>query len=228
MSLVSPGRGFPLERITGDVGEMSRWVDRFDRAGAHLGLLRGASARATGLPGMGKAITAVRADAVEAMVWAGQKVALAQRLSQVLSAYARAHDEHASRANALIEEIETAHAHWVGLDEAADRAGRGALAASRGDDTAALHEAEDAAADAIALRKRAEEDLDELWRRYEFHFGKWDEAYDAAVRALVDGQDAPGMTRESSDLLDDLLSADTAAAVLALWLAHPELHEELL
>ncbi len=228
MSLVSPGRGFPLERITGDVGTMSRWVDQFDLVAEHLGMLRGAAARATGLPGMGAAITAARVDAVGVMVWAGPQVALAQRLSRALSAYARAHDEHASKANALIEEIEAAHARWIRLDEAADGAGRAALAASRGDDTTALHEAEDAAADAITARKRAEEDLDELWRTYEFHFGAWDEAYDAAVRALAHGQDTPGMTRESSDLLDDLVAADAPAEVLALWLAHPELQEELI
>ncbi len=228
MTLASPARGYPLERITGDVGEMSLWVDQFDIVAVHLGELRGALARATGLSGVGKAIAAVRTDATGALATIGPDVALAQQLSRVLSAYAQAHDEHAAKANALVEEIENAHAVWADLDAAADEAGRGALAASRGDDRTALHEAEDAAAEAIRARMRAEEDLDDLWRRYEFHYGEWDHAYDTAVRALVFDASAPPTTAESAALIDDLLSADTAAEALALWLAHPELHEELL
>ncbi|WP_067194431.1 hypothetical protein [Microbacterium sp. XT11] len=217
-----------MERIAGDVGTMSRWVDQFDLVAEDLGVLRGASARATGLPGMGSAITAVRTDAMSVLSRAGGHVALAQSLSSVLATYAKAHDEHATKANALVEEIEAAHTLWTQLNSAADVEGRAALAASRGDDRVALQEAEDAAAEAIAARKRAEEDLDDLWRRYEFHFAAWDEAYDTAVRALVHGEETPGMTRESSALIDHLLSADTPAEVLALWSTHPELHEELL
>lgn len=228
MTLASPARGYPLERIVGNVGAMSLWVDQFDVVAVHLGELRGALARATGLSDVGKAIAAVRTEATGALATIGPDVALAQQLSRVLSAYARAHDEHATKANALVEEIETAHAVWAVRDAAADEAGRGALAASRGDDKAALHEAEDAAADAIAARRRAEEDLDDLWRRYEFHYGEWDHAYDTAVRALVLDASAPPTTVESAALIDDLLAADTAAEALALWLAHPELHEELL
>ncbi|MCK2035385.1 hypothetical protein KZC51_04470 [Microbacterium sp. SSW1-49] len=227
MTLFSPRRGYPLERITGDVGTMSRWVDQFTMLAEHLRALRGASARATGLPGMGRAVTAVRADALDILTTIGSHIALAQTVSSVLSAYARSHDEHARRANALIEQIESAHAACAQLGAASDQAGRRARAASEGDDPVAAQLAEDAASDIVSEHRRAEDDLDELWTRYEFHFQAWDEAYDAGVRALV-GETGALSTPEARDLLDEMLSADSPAAVLALWLAHPELQEELI
>ena len=206
---------------------MSLWVFQFDATAEHLSAARGASARATGLPGMGKAVTKLRTDAFEVLSTIGPHVALAQTLSSVLTAYANAHEAHAGKANAMIEEIETAHAAWTVLNAASDHAGRGALAASYGDDPVALQVAEDAAAEAIADREAAEAVLDDLWARYDHHFGAWDEAYDAAVRALMDDSTTLS-SLESRDLLADLLAADAPADVLALWLSHPELQEELL
>lgn len=227
MTLTSPVKGYPLERITGSVDQMSQWVDQFDVVAEHLGAARGASGRATGLPGMGKAVTRLRTDALEVLSTIGPHVALAQMLSSVLTAYANAHEAHAGKANALIEEIETAHAAWEVLNAASDHAGRGALAASYGDDPVALQVAEDAAADAIADREAAEAALDDLWSRYDHHFGAWEEAYDNAVRALL-GDLGTLSSLESRDLLTDLLAANTPEDVLALWLTHPELQEELL
>jgi hypothetical protein len=227
MTLTSPNRGYPLERITGDVGTMSRWVDQFEMLAEHLRALRSASARATGLPGMGQAVSSVRADAVDVLTTIGSHIAIAQMLSSVLAGYAESHDEHARQANALIEEIEAAHAACARLSAASDQAGRSALAAADGEDPIAKQKAEDAASDSITESRRAEEDLDDLWARYEFHFQAWDEAYDAGVRALV-GEAGVLSTPEARDLLDDLLSADTPTTVLALWLAHPELQEELI
>lgn len=227
MTLTSPNRGYPLEQITGDVGTMSRWVDQFEMLADHLRALRGASARATGLPGMGQAVSSVRADAVDVLTTIGSHIAVAQTLASVLSGYAKSHDEHARQTNALIEEIEAAHAACARLRVASDQAGRRARAASDGEDPVAAQRAEDAASESITEHRRAEEDLDDLWAKYEFHFQAWDEAYDAGVRALA-GAAGVLSTLESRDLLDDLLSADTPAAVLALWLAHPELQEELI
>lgn len=227
MTLTSPRRGYPLERIAGDVGTMSGWVDQLEIVAEHLSALRGASARGTGLAGMGQAVSAARADSLAILSVIGPHVAVAQVLSAVLSTYAMAHYAHARAANALIEEIEDAHAACEALTAASDAAGRGVLAAARGDDPVAAQKAEDDAADRIAERRRAEEDLDELWVRYEFHFGAWDEAYDAAVRGLLAERGAV-LTRESRTLLDDLLAADGPEEVRALWLAHPELQEELI
>lgn len=227
MTLTSPVHGYPLERITGSVDQMAQWVGQFDVVAEHLGAARSAAGRATGLPGMGKAVTRLRTDALEVLSTIGPHVALAQTLSSVLTAYANAHEAHASKANALIEEIETAHAAWKVLNAASDHAGRGALAASYGSDPVALQVAEDAAADAIADREAAEAALDDLWARYDHHFGAWEEAYDAAVRGLLGDMGALS-SLESRNLLADLLAADAPADVLALWLSHPELHEELL
>ncbi|WEK61808.1 MAG: hypothetical protein P0Y60_03380 [Candidatus Microbacterium colombiense] len=227
MTLTSPARGYPLEWIAGDAGTMSRWVDQFRMLAEHLRALRGASARATGLAGMGQAVTSVRSDAVEILTTIGSHIALAQTLSSVLSEYARSHDDHARRANALVEEIEAAHAACVRLSVASDEAGRRSDAASDSDDRVAVQESEDAASGLVSEHRRAEHDLEDLWARYEFHFQAWDEAYDAGVRALV-GDAGTLCTLEARDLLDELLAADTPAAVLALWLAHPELQAELI
>lgn len=208
MSLASPNRGYPLEKITGDVGTMSRWVDQFEVVAEHLSALRGAAARTTECAGVGKAVSGARGDAAAILSVIGPDVALAQTLAEALTAYARAHDAHAQKANALIEEIENAHVQHETLGRAADSAGRGALAASRLDDPAALEKAEDEATAQIGARDRAEEELNELWSEYERHFGAWEEAYDAAVRALVPSESVP-VTLEARDFLDALLSADT-------------------
>ncbi|MFK3676977.1 hypothetical protein ACI2IP_04565 [Microbacterium sp. NPDC090218] len=178
--------------------------------------------------GDGQAISAARADALAVLSSIGPHVALAQLLYAVLSAYAKVHDEHASRANALMEEIEAAHSAWAAIRAASEPGGYGAApAAAPDEDPAAAQPAEDTAADLVAELRRAEEELDDLWARYEFHFAAWEEAYDAALRSLV-GESGVRLTLESRDLLDDLLSADTPEEVLALWLAHPELQAELI
>lgn len=226
MSLTSPNRGYPLEKIEGEVGTMSRWVDQFNLSVEHLGALRGAAARTTGVAGVGKAVSGARDDAASILSVIGPDVALAQSLAEVLTTYARAHDEHAQKANTLIEQIETAHAEWEKLGRAADSAGRGALAASRVDDPNALQKAEDEAADCIDARDRSEEELNELWGEYERHFGAWDEAYDAAVRALIPSDNTP-VTIEARDFLDALLAANDPAEVLRLWLSRPDLQDEV-
>ncbi|MEU4013786.1 hypothetical protein AB0E56_00850 [Microbacterium sp. NPDC028030] len=227
MNLSSPRRGYPLERIAGDVGTMSRSVDQVEIVAAHLRTLRGASGRAAALPGRDRAVTAARTDAREILSTIGPHVAVAQRLSAALSRYARAYDEHAHRANDLIEQIESAHGSWLALNAASDEAGRGALAAAEGDDPVVAQAAEELATDLIRDRRRVEEELDDLWTRYEFHFGAWDEAYDTAVRALGESAGV-NLSHESRDLLQDLLAADSPQEVLALWLLHPELQEELI
>lgn len=227
MSLASPNRGYPLERITGDVGTMSRWVDQFEVVAEHLTALRGAAARTSGCAGVGKAVSGARKDAVAILSVIGPDVALAQTLGEALSAYAQAHDAHAQKANALIEEIESAHTRFETLGRAADSAGRGALAASRLDDPVALEKAQDEATEQIGARDRAEDELNELWLEYERHFGAWEEAYDAAVRALVPSESVP-VTLEARDFLDALLSADTPEEVLRLWLSRPELQDEVI
>ncbi|WP_226533702.1 hypothetical protein [Microbacterium paraoxydans] len=227
MSLTSPSRGYPLERIAGDIGTMSATVDQVEVVLEHLRVLRGASGQASGLPGRGQAVTAVRSAARDILSTIGPHVAVAQTLSTVLTSYAKAHDEHATRANALIDEIAALHATREALSVASDEAGRAALAASWEDDPVATQRAEDAAADLITERRRAQDDLDDLWGRYEFHFGAWDEAYDAAIHALCGGV-AVSISHESRDLLEDLLAADTPRDVLVLWFLHPGLQEELI
>lgn len=86
MSLASPNRGYPLEKITGDVGTMSRWVDQFEVVAEHLSALRGAAARTTECAGVGKAVSGARGDAAAILSVIGPDVALAQTLAEALTA----------------------------------------------------------------------------------------------------------------------------------------------
>lgn len=226
MNLTSPNRGYPLEKITGDVGMMSRWVDQFDLVAEHLSTLREAAGRTTGCAGVGKAVSGVRDDAVAVLSVIGPDVALAQTLADALTKYARAHDEHAQQANALIEQIETANALSEKLSRAADSPGPAATASQWLDDPIAVQRAQDEAAERVAAQARADEALNDLWLTYERHFGAWDEAYDAAVRSLVVTASAP-LTVEARGFLDSLVAADTPDEVLRLWASRPDLQNEV-
>ena len=227
MSLVSPNRGYPLERIAGNTGTMGGWAELLSQIGVHLDDLRTYAARASDLPGVGKSVTAARSDATDLSGAIAPDIAETQLLAQVLTSYATAHDSHAQLANALIEDIEAAHSTWKQSGRAAASAGNAAKAESQGEDKAKIAEAEDAAEDALRTRDLAKEELDELWAAYERHYGHWDEAYDAAVFALVPAAGV-ALTLQARDFLEDLLAADTPRAVLDLWVSQPGLQEELL
>lgn len=226
MTLTSPNRGYPLERIEGSAGSMAWWSGLFTRVADKLGELRESAQLAADLPGAGQSITAARADATELVGAIAPDIVEAELLSGVLRRYADAYDAHARPAGALIDDIEAAHAEWSRLNATADHAGRAAMSAAYGDDQAAIDSATEAATEAIAGRDAAKEALDALWVEYEGYYGDWDAAYDAALAELAAGTGV-ALTPDARDLLDELLAADSAQDVLDLWNAHPELHEEL-
>lgn len=227
MSLTSPNRGYPLERLEGSSGSMAYWSTLFTRVAERLGDLRTAVHSAQELPGVGHAVTAVRADADGIAASLPGDIAEAQLLAGVLQRYADAFDAHAKAANDLIDDIETAHAEWSRLDIAADRAGRAAMAAAYGDDQSEIDSTTDAVNEAIGDRDAAEDVLDELWSQYERLYGDWDAAYDAALAELAGGTGV-ALTNEARDLLADLLAAAGPEEVARLWAENPELQQELI
>ena len=228
MTLVSPMRGYALVRLDGDIGTMEWWALRFTRLGDRLDDLSTSASSASGLPGVGQAVTAVRRDALRLVGDIGAGLEEAALLGRVLADYAAAHDLHASRANALIDDIEAAHAKWSVLDQdAADARALAAAMDAGGADEALLTATQTVATEAAEALLLAEEALSALWAEYERHRGDWEDAYDAALAALV-GTMASPLRGAAGDVLARMMGADDPAEVLALWKAHPELHDQLL
>ncbi|WEK61975.1 MAG: alpha/beta hydrolase [Candidatus Microbacterium colombiense] len=227
MSLTSPHRGYPLERLEGNSGSMAYWSSLFTRVANKLGDVRTATQTAHDLPGVGRSITAARDDANDLSAALPGDIAEAQLLAGVLQRYADAFDAHAKPANDLIDDIETAHATFSRLNLAADHAGRAAMAAAYGDDQDKIDDTNDAAHEAIADRDTAKDALEELWLQYEGFYGDWDTAYAAALSELAGGG-GPVLTNEARDFLDDLLAATSPEDIYRLWLDHPELQDEII
>ncbi|WP_146113966.1 MULTISPECIES: alpha/beta hydrolase [unclassified Microbacterium] len=205
---------------------MAYWSNLFTRVADRLGDLRTAAHSAHELPGVGRSVTAVRADANDLAATLPSDIAEAQLLAGVLQRYADAFDLHAKPANDLIDDIETAHAKWSRLDLAADHAGRAAMAAAYGDDQAEIDDSNDAVSEAIGEREAAKDALDELWAEYERCYGDWDAAYAVALSELA-GASGAALTNEARDFLDALLAATSPEEVARLWLENPELQQEL-
>lgn len=225
MALTSP-KGYPLEHIDGNTGSMSYWAGLFGRVGSDLDSLRTSAQSASGIAGVGAAITAARTDADELVAALGPDIAEAELLQGVIQRYADAWESSAKHANDLVDDIESAHTAWSTAADEAQRAGLTALWASRSgpEDEAATANAD--ARDAIEARDSAKTALDELWTQFEGLYEQWDAAYDTALAELAGGSGSQ-LTSSARDLLDEMLAANSAADVLALWNAHPELHAEL-
>ncbi|MBO9626822.1 MAG: hypothetical protein J7484_10655 [Microbacterium sp.] len=226
MSLTSPNRGYPLERIEGNDGSMATWVGTFDLIAEALGDLRDTAQRVMDLPGVGDAITRVRGDAQAIASPLRETISEAELLASVLSTYADAFSASAVPANRLIEDIEGAHASWVSAQHEAEQAGLAALWSSRSGPEADADAANEDAREAMSAADGAQQVVDELWHTWEALYSSWDEAYDRAMSSLVSGV-ATVLTNDERFLLDQLLAADGPAAVLKLWNDNPALRGAL-
>ncbi|WP_243231908.1 alpha/beta hydrolase [Microbacterium sp. CIAB417] len=225
MTLISPNRGYALERLDGDTGSMSWWSGEFARVQDRLETLREAAVQTHGLPGVGQAVSAVRADATKLVAALDVDMDEADLLARVLQSYADAHDQYAQPANAMIDDIEAAHAEWLRCAADADDAQSSADDAAQAGDGGLTALTEQAAEEAAAARDDAAQALAALWTEYERLHGGWDSAYDDAVMALAGGA---SLTPQELRVLERLLSADGSAEVLELWNAHPDVHDELI
>jgi len=220
--------GAPLrERIAGDVGTMAWWCAQVTRVHDRLQDVRDAAMLTRGLPGRGVAVSALRSDAEELLTLLDSDIGEAALLARVLHDYADGHERHAQRANALIDDLETARAEWEQCSAAAADAASFAQGAG------------DVVWDPlrVVMQNLADEtvqDRDAAWQRltalraeYDAHFANWDAVYGAALSALAGGGNA-ALSSDARALLDRLIGADGAAEVLALWNEHPELHDQLI
>ena len=215
------------QRIEGDVGSMAWWSGQFTRVQDRLEDLRDAVARASTVSGAGESVSAVRDDAERLLTTIDVDIGEAALLAIVLQDYADAHERHAQRANALVEDIEMAEADWMQRsDDAADAAGVALVVAGAG---VGLFTdlAQNAATEAAQARDLSWQHLSALRSEHERHFTNWDAAYDEALAALA-GAASASLMPEARVVFERLLGADDSAEVLALWNAHPELHDQLL
>ena len=227
MSLTSPNRGFPLEKLEGNTGSMGTWVRTFDRTAEALGDLRTRAQRVSDLPGVGDSISRARTDAQALLGPVRSGIGEAELLSRVLAAYADAYSASVEPANRMIEEIEDAHAAWKRAAGEAEEAGENAARAAGSGTDVEADTANNDANDAIRAETTAKAALDELWETWERHYSAWDEAYDTALSSLASGSGSVSLTNDERALLDALLAANTPGAVLALWNEHPELRDAL-
>ena len=227
MTLVSPARGFSLERIEGDIGTMAWWSGRLTTLHDQLGDLHTSAIAVQGLPGAGDAVTSTRRRAGELLSAITPDADEAQLLAQVIQSYADAHERYAKPANAMIDEIEAAHATWMQLSAEATQMGCWAAAAACGLDSPLTELIGDLAREAAELKETAQQTLSALWIEYERHRGNWEAAYDEALAALAGGS-ASTLSPEQRGLLEGLLAANGSDEVLRLWREHPELHDELI
>lgn len=217
MSLTSPERGWLLEHIDFDSGSLEGLHSALGNVTDHasdtrviLGNIDG------GLEGRGSAITDVMADAGDLAGDIAQTVATLGRIATVVQGYGEAVAAHARAANDLIEDIQRAHEAVIDAESAASDAAtrQSGLAADATptEVTAADSEAETAADDLAARRL----ELAELWSSWEASYGLWDEAYGAALAALV-AVDVTYLPSHLRSAIDALANADTPAEVAEVW-----------
>jgi hypothetical protein len=217
MSLTSPELGVLLERIDYDEGGMESLADAL-RSLADDGrdaavVLRNVDG---GLEGRGEAIRAVQTDAGDVAGRIAPTTLTFDRIATALRAYGEAVAQHGCVANDLIDDIEAAHAAVESAEDSlasaqwhSDSLGDDAPA---GELTIAGHGVLDAEDD-LALRRTQ---LSGLWRTWEAAYRRWDEAYDAAVAALTNIDEAYVPTRLRVSVTA-LASADSPAEVAAVW-----------
>lgn len=210
---------------------MESWNRAFITVATALEGLRSAAHSASGLEGVGAAVSSVRHDCEQLVVPLAADIAEAELLARVVQQYGDAFTSSAKRANDLIDDIEDAHADWSSKNTAATHAGNLALASSRVADTSADAAVDATAAnadarEAIGARDTAKATLDNLWEEFDRYYTQWDEAYDAAI-ALLAGSTGAVLTSAAQSVFDAILAANGPDEILQLWMDHPELHDEL-
>ena len=228
MSLTSPERGYLLERIDYDSGAIEGVAAALATLVDHAGDARVVLDNIhNGLEGRGRAITSVTGLAGRLSQHVQPTATTIGRIADVLRCYADAVTSHARIANDLIDEIESAHAALqVAEDAAADaRAQQHALSADA--TWAAVAGAASAVDDADGDLDARRGALGELWSRWESAYRCWDDAYGAALTALVTASgttDDPGIRMAISSLAH----ADAPAEVAAIWASlSPQEQQEL-
>lgn len=217
MSLTSPSRGWTLEKIEYDSGQLQ---------GIHadLGTLTDAGRDAQlilgnidgGLEGRGQSISLVQSESGALANRMRPTTATLDRIADVVRAYGEAVAVHARAANDLIDDIETAHAANEAAATDLDTAQAQQTMCLPDDDARTRSSAEQGVTDAQSSLAATRSALEGLWESWEAAYSLWDEAYGAAISALVRSN---GSTLSNSTLsaIEALANADTPADVTEIW-----------
>jgi hypothetical protein len=201
MSLTSPNRGWALEKIEYDSGQLEGIhadLGKLDDTGGDAQIvLRNVDG---GLEGIGQSITLVQNESGALAIRMNPTIATFGRIADVVRAYGEAVAVHAKTANDLIDDIEAAHAANEAAVADLDTAESEQQQCTPDDDARTRATAEQGVTDAQSSLATSRSALEGLWESWEAAYSLWDEAYGAAItgsRAL--GRDAPQRLDPLSD-----------------------------
>ncbi|MDF2562007.1 MAG: hypothetical protein K0R99_3453 [Microbacterium sp.] len=217
MSLTSPNRGWTLEKIEYDSGQL-------EGIHADIGTLRDSGRDAQvvlrnidgGLEGRGQSITLVQSESGALASRMTPTIATLGRIADVVRAYGEAVATHAKAANDLIDDIEAAHAANEAAVTNLDTAESQQQLCTPDDDARTRATAEQDVTDAESALASTRSALEGLWESWEAAYSLWDEAYGAAVAALV-RSDGTTLSESTLSAIDALANADSPAAVTEIW-----------
>lgn len=217
MSLTSPNRGWTLEKIEYDSGQL-------EGIHADIGTLRDAGGDAQivlrnidgGLEGKGQSITLVQSESGALASRMTPTIATLGRIADVVRAYGEAVATHAKAANDLIDDIEAAHAANEAAVTNLDTAESQQQLCTPDDDARTRATAEQDVTDAESALASTRSALEGLWESWEAAYSLWDEAYGAAVAALV-RSDGTTLSESTLSAIDALANADSPAEVAEIW-----------
>ena len=217
MSLTSPNRGWALEKIEYDSGQL-------EGIHADLGTLGDAGGNAQivlrnidgGLEGRGQSITLVQSESGTLANRMNPTIATLGRIADVVRAYGEAVAVHAKAANDLIDDIEAAHTANQAAIADLDTAESSQRQCTPDDDASTRATAEQDVTDAESSLAATRSALEDLWERWEAAYALWDDAYGAAVAGLV-RSDGTTLSDATLSAIDALANADTPAEVTEIW-----------
>lgn len=217
MSLTSPNRGWVLEEIEYDSGQIEGiYADLgrlIDEAGNAQIVLRNVDG---GLEGRGESIALVQSESGALANQMGPTIATLGRIAAVVRAYGEAVAVHARNANDLIEQIESAHAANQAAIATLNVVEEHQQLLATADDRSMRAIAEQGVTDAQSSVAVARSELEGLWESWESAYSLWDEAYGAAVSGLV-RLDGAVLSEAALSAINALANADTPEQVTQVW-----------
>jgi hypothetical protein len=217
MSLTSPNRGWALEKIEYDSGQLEGIhadLGKLDDTGGDAQIvLRNVDG---GLEGIGQSITLVQNESGALAIRMNPTIATFGRIADVVRAYGEAVAVHAKTANDLIDDIEAAHAANEAAVADLDTAESEQQQCTPDDDARTRATAEQGVTDAQSSLATSRSALEGLWESWEAAYSLWDEAYGAAITGLVRSDGTP-LSDSTLSAIDALANADSPVAVTEIW-----------
>lgn len=217
MSLTSPNRGWTLEEIEYDSGQLEGihgdlLLTKDSGRNASL-VLRNVEA---GLDGNGDAIDRAKVDAGVVAAEITPTAAVLGRIANVVRDYGEAVSQHARAANDLIDDIESAHNSAQVAQANLTEAQSDQSTAADGDDAAALATADQSLTDSQSALSSASSALSDLWEQWEAAYAQWDDAYGDAIARLARVENST-IKSTTLDAINQLANADSPEEVAEIW-----------